>query len=48
VAQQLLSAPAHSQSVLQEFLRESDATPSNAVPPDDIAALAVRRLEGKN
>ena len=48
VAKQLCRAPGNAQSVLQDFLRQSAPTPSNLVPPDDIAALAVRRLEGKN
>jgi serine phosphatase RsbU (regulator of sigma subunit) len=48
VAQQLLSSPGNAQSALQDFLRQAAPTPSNTVPPDDIAALAVRRLEGKN
>ncbi|PYK97152.1 MAG: hypothetical protein DME32_16390 [Verrucomicrobia bacterium] len=44
VAQKLLSAPGNAQSALQDFLRQTAPTPSNVVPPDDIAALAVRRL----
>ena len=48
VAKQLLSAPGNTLSVLQELLRQPALTPSNDVPPDDIAVLAVRRLEGKN
>jgi sigma-B regulation protein RsbU (phosphoserine phosphatase) len=44
VAQRLLSAPGNAQSVLRDFLRQTAPTPSNVVPPDDIAALAVRRL----
>ena len=44
VAQRLLSAPGNAQSVLRDFLRQTVPTPSNVVPPDDIAALAVRRL----
>lgn len=48
LAQQLLSAPRNAQSVLQDFLRRPEPTPSNLVPPDDIAALAVRRSERKN
>ena len=48
VAKQLRSAPRNSQSILQDFLHQPAPTPSNVVPADDIAALAVRRLEGKN
>jgi phosphoserine phosphatase RsbU/P len=48
VAKQLLSAPGNVQSVLQDLLCQSAPASSNAAPPDDIAALAVRRLEGKN
>ena len=48
VAQQLLSAPGSAQSALQDFLCQPATPPSTVVPPDDIAALAVRRLEGKN
>src|SRR5438477_2631151 len=48
VAQQLLSAPGNAQSALQDFLCQPAPPPSTVVPPDDIAALAVRRLEGKN
>ena len=48
VAKQLRCAPGNAQSVLQDFLRQPAPTPSNVVPPDDIAALAVRRFEGKN
>ena len=48
VAKQLRHAPGNAQSVLQDFLRQPVPTPSNVVPPDDIAALAVRRLEGEN
>src|SRR5438477_831313 len=48
VAQQLLSAPGSAQSALQDFLCQPAPPPSPVVPPDDIAALAVRRLEGKN
>ena len=48
VAKQLRRAPGNAQSVLQDFLRQPEPPPSNVVPPDDIAALAVRRLEGKN
>jgi sigma-B regulation protein RsbU (phosphoserine phosphatase) len=44
VAQRLLSAPGNAQSALRDFLRQTAPTPSNVVPPDDIAALAVRRL----
>jgi serine phosphatase RsbU (regulator of sigma subunit) len=48
VAKQLRSAPGNSQSVLQDFLHQPAPTPSNVVPADDIATLAVRRLEGEN
>lgn len=48
VAQQLLSSRGPTQSVLQDFLHQSEPAGSNAIPPDDIAALAVRRLDGEN
>jgi len=48
VAKQVRCAPGNAQSVLQDFLRQPAPAPSNVVPPDDIAALAVRRFEGKN
>lgn len=48
VAKQLLGAPGNVQSFLHDLLREPIASPAGPVPPDDIAALAVRRLNGKN
>ena len=48
VAKQLLDAPGDAQSLLHDLLREPIASPVAPVPPDDIAALAVRRLNGKN
>jgi sigma-B regulation protein RsbU (phosphoserine phosphatase) len=48
VAKQLLSAPGNAQSVLEDLLRQPAVAPSIVAPPDDIAALAVRRLERKN
>ena len=48
VAKQLLAAPGDAQSFLQNLLRELAPTPDGSVPPDDIAALVVRRLNEKN
>jgi phosphoserine phosphatase RsbU/P len=48
VAKQLLAAPGNAQSFLQNLLREPASSPAGPVPPDDIAALVVRRLNGKN
>jgi hypothetical protein len=48
VAKQLLAAPGKAQSFLQHLLRDSVSSPATPVPPDDIAALVVRRLNGKN
>ena len=48
IAQQLLSASNGTQSVLQDFFHQTERAGSDAIPPDDIAALAVRRLEGRN
>src|SRR5262249_16182813 len=48
VAKQLRSAPGNTQSVLRDFLHQPAPALSGVAPPDDIAALAVRRLEGKN
>jgi hypothetical protein len=48
VAKQLLGAPGDAQSFLHDLLRELNPSTVGPVPPDDIAALAVRRLDGKN
>jgi len=48
VAKQLLAAPGNAQSFLQNLLRKPASSPTGPVPPDDIAALAVRRLNEKN
>jgi len=48
VAKQLLAAPGDAQSFLQNLLHEPASSPAGPVPPDDIAALVVRRLNGKN
>src|SRR6266853_1002685 len=48
VAKQLLAVPGNAQSFLQHLLRDSVSSPATPVPPDDIAALVVRRLNGKN
>ena len=44
IAKQLRCAPGNAQSFLRDFLHQPAPTPSHVVPPDDIAALAVRRL----
>jgi hypothetical protein len=48
VAKQLLDAPGEAQSLLHDLLREPIPSPVAPLPPDDIAALSVRRLNGKN
>lgn len=48
VAQELASTSGNAQAILQDFLHQPGRAASNAIPPDDIAALAVRRLEEKN
>jgi phosphoserine phosphatase RsbU/P len=48
LAKQLLDAPGNAQSLLHDLLREPIPSPVAPLPPDDIAALAVRRLNGKN
>jgi len=48
VVKQLLAAPGKAQAFLQDLLREPAAPPAGSVPPDDIAALVVRRLNEKN
>src|SRR5437870_1262869 len=48
VAKQLLAAPGNAQSFLQNLLRDSVSSSTTPVPPDDIAALVVRRFNGKN
>src|SRR5439155_21161013 len=48
VAKHLLAAPGEAQSLLQDLLREPASSPAGLVPPDDIAALVVRRLNEKN
>jgi serine phosphatase RsbU (regulator of sigma subunit) len=48
VAKQLLAAPGDAQPLLQNLLRELEPSPAGPVPPDDIAVLVVRRLDGKN
>jgi serine phosphatase RsbU (regulator of sigma subunit) len=48
VAKQLLAVPGNAQSFLRHLLRDSVSSSATPVPPDDIAALVVRRLNGKN
>jgi serine phosphatase RsbU (regulator of sigma subunit) len=48
VAKQLLAVPGNAQSFLQHLLRDSVSSSTTPVPPDDIAALVVRRFNGKN
>ena len=48
VAKQLLAVPGNAQSFLQHLLRDSVSSSATPVPPDDIAALVVRRFNGKN
>src|SRR6267154_2346050 len=44
VAKQLLAVPGNAQSFLQHLLRDSVSSSTTPVPPDDIAALVVRRF----
>src|SRR5204862_215700 len=48
VAKQLLAVPGNAQSFVQPLLRDSASSSTTPVPPDDIAALVVRRFNGKN